>query len=86
MFALGLEPQSLRNPEQWPVKPIEFNETLDSYSREVRKFYKNLLKYIAIRLGLEYDFSEKKNVRGECASCEDKLLPAMFNTKPFLGS
>lgn len=35
------------------------SETLESYSKEVRKLCKNLLKYIAVSLGLKGDLFEK---------------------------
>ncbi|KAB1214025.1 Protein SRG1 [Morella rubra] len=55
MFALGVEPQYIRNPKLWPTKPAKFSETVDAYSREVRKLCNNLLKYIAMSLGLRED-------------------------------
>lgn len=59
MFALGVEPNFIRNPKLWPTKPANFSETIDLYSREVRKLCKNLLKYIAISLGLRPDVFEE---------------------------
>ncbi|XP_021892309.1 protein SRG1-like [Carica papaya] len=56
MFALGLHPPSLINPKLWPTNPPDFSETLENYSREIRKLCQNLLEYIAETLGL------KKNV------------------------
>ncbi|CAH9137186.1 unnamed protein product [Cuscuta epithymum] len=52
MFALGIMPHSIRNPNLWPTNPVAFSETLEAYSREVRKLCKELLKCIAISLGL----------------------------------
>ncbi|KAI9193969.1 hypothetical protein LWI28_001870 [Acer negundo] len=59
MFALGVEPHYVRNPKLWPSKPADFSETLESYSREVRKLCQNLLKYIAVSLGLKEDVFEE---------------------------
>ncbi|KAL0414708.1 UNVERIFIED_CONTAM: protein SRG1 [Sesamum radiatum] len=59
MFALGLEPHGVRNPKLWPTKPSDFCETLEIYSREIRKLCKNLLKYIAITLSLNEDIFEE---------------------------
>ncbi|PIN18027.1 Iron/ascorbate family oxidoreductase [Handroanthus impetiginosus] len=59
MFALGLEPHYLRNPKLWPTKPYDFSETVEIYSREIRKLCKNLLKYIAITLNLNDDIFEE---------------------------
>ncbi|KAG8480931.1 hypothetical protein CXB51_025602 [Gossypium anomalum] len=59
MFALGVEPPCIRNPKLWPSKPVNFRETLELYSREVRKLCKTLLKYIAVTLGLKGDVFEE---------------------------
>ncbi|KAG8369993.1 hypothetical protein BUALT_Bualt14G0071400 [Buddleja alternifolia] len=59
MFALGVEPHYLRNPKLWPTKPSNFSETVEIYSREIRKLCKNLLKYIAITLSLKDDVFEE---------------------------
>lgn len=59
MFALGVIPDYIRNPKLWPTKPSDFSETVETYSREVRKLCKNLLKYIAITLGLNEDVFEE---------------------------
>ncbi|MED6130276.1 hypothetical protein PIB30_000177 [Stylosanthes scabra] len=59
MFALGIEPQFIRNPNLWPKNPATFSETVEVYSREVRKLCQNLLKYIGLGLGLEGDVFEK---------------------------
>ncbi|KAK4405587.1 protein SRG1 [Sesamum angolense] len=59
MFALGLEPHCVRNPKLWPTKPSDFCETVEIYSREIRKLCKNLLKYIAITLSLNEDIFEE---------------------------
>nr|KJB72664.1 hypothetical protein B456_011G188800 [Gossypium raimondii] len=59
MFALGVEPPCIRNPKLWPSKPVNFRETLEIYSREVRKLCKTLLKYIAVSLGLKGDVFEE---------------------------
>ncbi|XP_054787111.1 protein SRG1 [Prosopis cineraria] len=59
MFALAIEPHCMRNPNLWPNKPERFSETLEEYSREVRKLCQNLLEFIALGLGLMEDaFSE----------------------------
>ncbi|KAJ7955068.1 2-oxoglutarate (2OG) and Fe(II)-dependent oxygenase superfamily protein [Quillaja saponaria] len=59
MFALGIEPQYIRNPKLWPKRPANFSETVELYSKEARKLCQNLLKYIAISLGLKGDVFEK---------------------------
>ncbi|XP_073139049.1 protein LATERAL BRANCHING OXIDOREDUCTASE 1-like [Henckelia pumila] len=59
MFALGLEPHYLRNPKLWPTKPSDFSETVEVYSREIRKLCKNLLKYIAVSLECNEDVFEE---------------------------
>ncbi|MED6106465.1 hypothetical protein PIB30_005099 [Stylosanthes scabra] len=59
MFALGIEPQFIRNPNLWPKNPATFSETVEVYSREVRKLCQNLLKYIGLGLGLEGNVFEK---------------------------
>ncbi|XVF62609.1 hypothetical protein PTKIN_Ptkin09bG0022100 [Pterospermum kingtungense] len=59
MFALGVEPPCIRNPKLWPSKPAHFRENLEIYSREIRKLCKNLLKYIAVSLGLKGDAFEE---------------------------
>ncbi|CAL1397226.1 unnamed protein product [Linum trigynum] len=53
MFALGVEPQFIRNPKLWPKNPPKFSGTVEDYSREVRKLCQNLLNSIAITLGLK---------------------------------
>ncbi|GLT63797.1 hypothetical protein SLA2020_363320 [Shorea laevis] len=59
MFALGVEPHCIRNPKLWPKKPAAFSETVEIYSREIRKLCKNLLKYVAMSLGLKGDVFEE---------------------------
>ncbi|KAG2398466.1 hypothetical protein LR48_Vigan468s006500 [Vigna angularis] len=59
MFALGLEPQYVRNPNLWPTRPERFSETVEEYSREIRKLCYNLLKDIALGLDLKGDVFEK---------------------------
>ncbi|KAJ0093655.1 hypothetical protein Patl1_25101 [Pistacia atlantica] len=59
MFALGVEPHCIRNPKLWPAEPAEFSQTLENYSSRVRKLCENLLKYIAMSLGLKGDVFEK---------------------------
>ncbi|GMY27695.1 protein SRG1 [Fagus crenata] len=59
MFALGVEPHYIRNPKLWPTKPAKFSETVELYSREVRKLCNNLLKYIAMTLGLRQQAFEE---------------------------
>ncbi|TXG71762.1 hypothetical protein EZV62_000341 [Acer yangbiense] len=59
MFALGFEPDFMKRPELWPSKPVDFSETLESYSREVKKLCKNLLKYIAVSVELKEDVFEE---------------------------
>ncbi|XP_050374022.1 protein SRG1-like [Argentina anserina] len=58
-FVLGLEPKFLRCPMLWPTNPEKFSETVEIYSKEVRKLCQNLLKYIAMSLGLEGEIFEK---------------------------
>lgn len=55
MFALGVEPQVIRNPKLWPTKPANFGETVEAYSTEVGKLCQSLLKYLAMTLGLKGD-------------------------------
>ncbi|KAL6971304.1 hypothetical protein U1Q18_030983 [Sarracenia purpurea var. burkii] len=52
MFALGVEPHSIRVPKLWPTNPPKFGETLEKYSREIRKLCQTLLSFIAMSLGL----------------------------------
>ncbi|KAJ1407624.1 Oxoglutarate/iron-dependent dioxygenase [Sesbania bispinosa] len=59
MFALGIEPHYVRNPNLWPKKPAGFSETVELYSREIRKLCQNLLEYIGLGLGLKGDVFEK---------------------------
>ncbi|ONI28331.1 hypothetical protein PRUPE_1G138800 [Prunus persica] len=59
MFALGVEPNFIRNPMLWPTEPEKFSGTVEVYSKEVRKLCQNLLKYIAMGLGLKGDVFEK---------------------------
>ncbi|CAL0334940.1 unnamed protein product [Lupinus luteus] len=59
MFALGIEPNYMRSPNLWPKRPERFSETVEVYSREIRKLCKNLLKYIGLGLDLEGDSFEK---------------------------
>lgn len=63
MFALGLEPHFIRNPKLWPTKPAEFSDALEVYSREIRELCQNMLRYIAMSLGLNEDAFE--NMFGE---------------------
>ncbi|KAK9288190.1 hypothetical protein L1049_016639 [Liquidambar formosana] len=58
MFALGVEPHYIRNPKLWPKEPVEFSETLEVYSREIRKLCQNLLRFIAMSIGLNGDTFE----------------------------
>ncbi|XP_062108609.1 protein SRG1 [Humulus lupulus] len=55
MFALGVEPKFIRSPKLWPKNPAKFSDTVDLYSKEVRKLCQSLLKYIAMTLGLKKD-------------------------------
>ncbi|RDX82564.1 Protein SRG1 [Mucuna pruriens] len=59
MFALGIEPHYVRNPNLWPKRPERFSETVEVYSGEIRKLCYNLLTYIALGLGLKGDVFEK---------------------------
>ncbi|KAI4371404.1 hypothetical protein MLD38_019645 [Melastoma candidum] len=52
MFALGVEPRAIRIPELWPKTPPDFSETVDRYSRQVRKTCDELLSCISRSLGL----------------------------------
>ncbi|KAI9128571.1 hypothetical protein K1719_000054 [Acacia pycnantha] len=59
MFALAIEPHRMRNPNLWPNRPERFGETLEEYSREVRKLCQKILEFIALGLELkEAAFSE----------------------------
>ncbi|CAL5346994.1 unnamed protein product [Camellia sinensis] len=60
MFALGVEPHSIRNPKLWPTKPTKFSETVEEYSREIRGLCQKLLSFIATTLGLNKDTFEEK--------------------------
>ncbi|KAI3979597.1 hypothetical protein MKX01_013692 [Papaver californicum] len=55
MLALGVEPFWIRNPKLWPTNPAKFSEALEKYSTNVRKLCKNLLRFIALTLGLNQD-------------------------------
>ncbi|OVA04329.1 Oxoglutarate/iron-dependent dioxygenase [Macleaya cordata] len=55
MLALGVEPFFIRNPKLWPTNPAKFSETLETYSTNIRKLCKNLLRFIAMTLGLSQD-------------------------------
>ncbi|XP_009369137.1 protein SRG1-like isoform X2 [Pyrus x bretschneideri] len=59
MFALGVVPNFIRSPMLWPTNPENFSESVEVYSTEVRKLCQNLLKYIAMSLGLNGDVFEK---------------------------
>ncbi|GAB4843587.1 hypothetical protein Ancab_040470 [Ancistrocladus abbreviatus] len=59
MFALGIEPNYMRNPKLWPSKPPNFRDVVETYQGEVRKLCKKLLKYIAIGLGLRGEVFEE---------------------------
>ncbi|XP_047309467.1 protein SRG1-like [Impatiens glandulifera] len=59
MFALGVIPDSIRQPHLWPHEPVTFCETLEEYSKEVRKMIQKLLGFIAMSLGLNEDTFEK---------------------------
>ncbi|KAM1195234.1 hypothetical protein ACFX13_022271 [Malus domestica] len=63
MFALGVVPNFIRSPMLWPTNPENFSESVEVYSTEVRKLCQNLLKYIAMSLGLNGDVFE--NMFGE---------------------
>lgn len=58
MFALGLEPHHMRNLSLWPKNPPTFCESIETYSREIRKLCKSLLSFIAMSLGLDKDVFE----------------------------
>lgn len=58
MFALGIEPHFIRNPKLWPKNPVDFSETVEIYSREIRKLCQNLLRFIAISIGLNGNIFE----------------------------
>ncbi|XP_058209247.1 protein SRG1 [Rhododendron vialii] len=59
MFALGVEPHFIRVPKLWPTKPHKFSETVEEYSREVRRLCQKLLSFIAMSLGLNKDTFEE---------------------------
>ncbi|KAL1832547.1 hypothetical protein ACET3Z_002198 [Daucus carota] len=58
MFALGLEPHYMRNLSLWPKNPPTFSESIENYSREIRKLCKSLMSFIAVSLGLNKDVFE----------------------------
>eukprot|EP00268_Persea_americana_P004092 TRINITY_DN11295_c2_g1_i2.p1 TRINITY_DN11295_c2_g1~~TRINITY_DN11295_c2_g1_i2.p1 ORF type:complete len:375 (+),score=97.21 TRINITY_DN11295_c2_g1_i2:33-1157(+) len=53
MFALGIQPLSIRDPKFWPTRPADFSETLELYSMNIKKLCQQLLRYIASSLGLK---------------------------------
>lgn len=53
MLALGVAPQSIRQPALWPTNPASFTTTLENYSAEIRDLCLDLLSHIAETLGLE---------------------------------
>ncbi|XP_059667379.1 protein SRG1-like [Cornus florida] len=55
MLALIIEPHHLRNPKLWPTTPVRFSDTIEEYSREMKRLCQNLLKFIATTLGLKQD-------------------------------
>ncbi|KAI7743649.1 hypothetical protein M8C21_023674 [Ambrosia artemisiifolia] len=59
MFALGLVPHSIRNPNLWPTNPPMFSQTVETYSREIRKLCENLLRFIALSLKLNENVFEE---------------------------
>ncbi|KAL4592908.1 hypothetical protein LXL04_005915 [Taraxacum kok-saghyz] len=59
MFALGLVPHSIRNPKLWPTNPPMFSDTVETYSKEIRKLCKDLLSFIALSLGLRGNVFEE---------------------------
>ncbi|GAB2278224.1 hypothetical protein Dimus_012920 [Dionaea muscipula] len=59
MFALGIEPQYMRNPKLWPANPPTFRDTVETYQAQIRELCKKLLKYIAISLGLRGEVFEE---------------------------
>ncbi|KAH1076761.1 hypothetical protein GYH30_052321 [Glycine max] len=62
MFALGIEPEYVTNPNLWPNKPEKFSTkrgSLGGLSGEIRKLCYNMLAYIALGLGLKGDEFEK---------------------------
>ncbi|KAI7743650.1 hypothetical protein M8C21_023675 [Ambrosia artemisiifolia] len=59
MFALGLVPHSIRNPKLWPTNPPMFSQTVETYSREIRKLCENLLRFIALSLKLNENVFEE---------------------------
>ncbi|KAK9079876.1 hypothetical protein SSX86_001549 [Deinandra increscens subsp. villosa] len=59
MFALGLVPHSIRNPKLWPTNPPMFSETVEAYSRDIRKLCEDLLKFIALSLRLDENIFEE---------------------------
>ncbi|KAK2996248.1 hypothetical protein RJ639_027454 [Escallonia herrerae] len=59
MFALGLVPHFIRNPNLWPTKPEKFSETVENYSKEIRKLCKSILCFLALSLGLDRDVFEE---------------------------
>lgn len=52
MFALGIQPNFIRNPNLWPTKPLNFSESIETYTKEIRKLCEKLMRCIAMSLGL----------------------------------
>ncbi|XP_021721654.1 protein SRG1-like [Chenopodium quinoa] len=59
MFALGIHPHFIRNPSLWPTKPLNFSESIEAYTREIRILCEKLLRCIAVSLGLRAERFEE---------------------------
>ncbi|KAH9608428.1 hypothetical protein KSS87_013204 [Heliosperma pusillum] len=59
MFALGVNPPFIRNPNLWPTKPPNFSETIELYQSEIGKLCKKVLRYIAMSLNVRAEVFEE---------------------------
>nr|GEW83161.1 protein SRG1 [Tanacetum cinerariifolium] len=59
MYALCIEPDHMRSPELWTTNPPAFGNTLDTYSSELKKILKELLRFVALSLGLNDNIFEE---------------------------
>ncbi|GKC30917.1 protein SRG1 [Tanacetum coccineum] len=59
MYALCIQPDYMRSPELWTTNPPAFGNTLDTYSSELKKLLKELLRFVALSLGLNDNIFEE---------------------------
>ncbi|GJS65822.1 protein SRG1 [Tanacetum coccineum] len=59
MYVLGIVPDYIRVPKLWTTNPPAFGNTLDTYSLELRKLFKELLRFVALSLGLNENIFEE---------------------------